>query len=154
MDADEDPALKKYPIPKGPRLEFARKRHETTLGAMQLNKPWWRVVREGREFDVRDLSRPQPWSKWKNPTSSSESALEKEDVDVSDWWFNYALGALAGSKSAIAASEVAENVNKGLKFESLVERTERKLFRKYRNQILRQTLEHQYSSPELSLIHI
>ena len=148
MDADEDPALKKYPIPKGARLEYARKRHETTLGAMQLNKPWWRVVREGREFDVRDLSRPQPWSQWKNPTSASESALEKEDVDVSDWWFNYALGALAGSKTAIAASEVAENVNKGLKFETLVERTERKLFRKYRNQILRQTLEHQYSSAE------
>eukprot|EP00945_MAST-04E_sp_MAST-4E-sp1_P008900 g8900.t1 len=148
-----DPLLSPFPLPKGPRLERARKRHETTLGAMQIEKPWWRVVRNGNEADVRELARPNPWSQWKNvqhrdkndflapAVSKVEPALGEKDVETSDWWLNYALGALAGSKAATAAVEVAENVNKGHSFDTFVDRAERKIFNIHRNQILKQALE-------------
>ena len=171
---DEDPAMKKFPLPKGIRLEQARQRHETTLQAMEPEKAWWQVMRGGISMDIRDVkpkskeltkSVEMPWSEWKkkgrfsgknrrlygragvpeifNGEYDLEPALQDDDKEASEWWLNFALGALAETKTAIAASEVAENVGKGPKFEAFVKKAERKIFHKFKQQIVHQKMMHE-----------
>ena len=72
-----------------------------------------------------------------------EPALQDDDKEASEWWLNFALGALAETKTAIAASEVAENVGKGPKFEAFVKKAERKIFHKFKQQIVHQKMMHE-----------
>ena len=171
---DEDPAMAQFPLPKGRRLEKAQQRHETSLQAMEPEKAWWQVTRNGIAMDIRDVTPKSrelhkniemPWSEWKkkgrlsgknrrlygrsgvpdifNGEYDLEPALQEEDKDASDWWLNFALGALAETKTATAAAEVAENVGKGRKFDSFVKKAERKIFHKYKQQIVRQSMLHE-----------
>jgi Ca2+-binding EF-hand superfamily protein len=161
------------PIPAGPALEKTRVAHLQSLAVLRADKEWWRAVRKGEERDIRTCMDKEPcWTGWKNPErllsgkslygrsapppdssnngSTSprkdwfvEPALGAPSRDLSDWWLNYALGALAESSEAERAIEEASSAAMtGKSFSDVLERQTSKIVDYYKQQMIMERDEH------------